>query len=154
MLPSPPAGYHTATPALTVDNAAAALEFYAAAFGAVEKLRLPMADGKIAHAEIAIGDSVIMLADEFPDWDALSPKTRGGPTGSIMLYVADVDAAFARAVDAGAEVIMPVSNQFWGDRMGAVRDPFGHKWNLATPVEVVLPDELTRRMEAFGCGDT
>jgi len=153
MLPSPPSGYHTVTPSLTVNDGAAALAFYAAAFGAVEKLRLPMPDGKIGHAEFTIGDSVIMLADEFPDWGALSPKSRGGSTGSLMLYVADVDAAFARAVAAGAEVVMPVANQFWGDRMGSVVDPFGHKWSLGTPVEVVPPEELAKRMEAFARGD-
>jgi len=153
MLPSPPPGYHTVTPSLTVHDGAAAIAFYSAAFGAVEKLRLPMPDGKVAHAELRIGDSIIMLSDEFPEWGALSPKTRGGPTGALMLYVPDADAAFAQAVAAGAEVVMPVSNQFWGDRMASVRDPFGHKWSLATPVEVVPPDEIARRMAAFASGE-
>lgn len=153
MLASPPPGYHSITPSITVDDGNAALAFYAAAFGAVEKMRLPMPDGKIGHAEIMIGDSAIMVSDEFPDWGSLSPKSRGGPTGALMFYVPDVDAAFAQAVAAGATVVMPVSNQFWGDRMGSVLDPFGHKWSIATPVEVVPPDELVRRMAAFSTGE-
>jgi PhnB protein len=154
MPPSPPPGYHTVTPSLTVHDGTAALEFYAKAFGATEKFRLPMPDGRIGHAEIQIGDSTIMISDEFPDWGALSPQTRGGPTSALMLYVEDVDAAFQRALEAGAQVVMPLADQFWGDRMGSVADPFGHKWSLATPVEEVPPEELQRRMEAFARGET
>lgn len=154
MLPSPPPGYTSVTPSITVDDGVAALEFYAKAFGAEELFRLPMPDGKIGHAEIQIGNARIMVSDEFPDWGAVSPKTRGGPTSALMLYVENVDESFQRAVDAGATVVMPVADQFWGDRMGSVSDPFGHKWSIATPVEAVEADELKRRMEAFARGET
>ena len=145
---TPPEGYHSVTPYLTVDDAEGAIAFYAKAFGATEKMRLPMG-GKIGHAEIIIGDSHVMLSDEWPDRDALGPKTRGGATSSLMVYVPDVDSAFERAVAAGATATMQVENQFWGDRMGAVVDPFGHKWTLATHVEDVDDAEMKRRMDAF-----
>jgi PhnB protein len=145
---TPPEGYHSVTPYLTVDDAEAAIAFYARAFGATEKMRLPMG-GKIGHAEIIIGDSHVMLSDEWPDRDALGPKSRGGATSSLMVYVPDVDQAFERAVAAGAAVTMQVENQFWGDRMGSLVDPFGHKWMLASHVEDVDDAEMKRRMDAF-----
>ena len=143
-----PEGYHSVTPYLTVDGGAAAIDFYVEAFGAQEILRMPMGD-KIAHAEIKIGDSFIMLSDEWPEMNKLGPKARGGATSGLMVYVEDADAAFRRAIDAGAEEERPVENQFWGDRMGAVRDPFGHSWTLATHVEDVSEEEMKARMESF-----
>jgi len=145
---STPAGYHSLTPSVVVDNATKALEFYRNAFDAKEKYRLPMGD-KIGHAEIQIGDSRLMLSDEAPQWDALSPKTRGGATGSFMIYVPDADAAVDRAVKAGAKLVQPVENQFWGDRVGTVVDPFGHKWMLGTHVEDVSDEEMKRRGEEW-----
>ncbi len=143
-----PDGYHSVTPYLVVDDAAAAIDFYVRAFGAEEVLRLPMAN-KIAHAEIRIGDSFVMLSDEWPDMGKLGPKARGGATASMMLYVEDADAAFERAIGEGASVERPVEDQFWGDRMGSLVDPFGHTWALSTHVEDVPEDEMKRRMEAF-----
>ena len=143
-----PEGYHSVTPYILVDNAARAIDFYGAAFGATELFRLPMAD-KIGHAEIMIGDSHVMLSDEWPDMNLRGPKARGGPTASMMIYVDDVDASFARAVKAGATVEKNLENQFWGDRTGTVVDPFGHRWTLATHVEDVPPDEMKKRMDAF-----
>ena len=143
-----PSGYHSITPTAVVDNASKAIEFYAKAFGAKETYRLPMGD-KIAHAEMQIGDSRFMLSDEFPDWDALSPKTRGGATGGFVIYVPDVDAALDRAVKAGAKLVQPAEDQFWGDRMGTVADPFGHQWTLGTHIEDVAPEDLTHRMKEW-----
>lgn len=143
-----PEGYHSVTPYLIVDGAADALAFYAKAFGATEVLRFPMGD-RIAHAEVLIGDSHVMLADEMPDMGHLGPRTRGGPTSSLMIYLEDVDAAFARAIEAGATELMPVKDQFYGDRSGTVTDPFGHQWTLATHVEDVPADELEERMKAM-----
>lgn len=140
-----PEGYHTVTSYLIVDDAAKALDFYRDAFGANELFRLPMGD-KIGHAEIMIGDTHLMLADEFPDMDALGPNTRGGATASFMIYVPDADAAHAKAIKAGARANRPVTLEFWGDRIGTVVDPFGHKWSLATHVEDVEPAEMERRM--------
>jgi PhnB protein len=145
---NPPAGYHSVTPYLTVDDAEGAIDFYARAFGATEVMRLPMG-GKIGHAEIKVGDSHVMLSDEWPDMGMLGPKARGGPTASLMIYLDDVDNAFDQAVREGATVDRPVENQFWGDRMGTVIDPFGHKWTLATHVEDVPEDEMKKRMDAF-----
>jgi len=147
-LKNPPEGYHSVTPYLTIDGAADAIEFYGRAFGATEVMRLPMGE-RLGHAEIKIGDSHVMLSDEFPDMNIKGPKSRGGPTASLVIYVPDVDKAFERAIDAGAKVERPVENQFWGDRMGTVFDPFGHKWTLATHVEDVPQDEMHKRMEAF-----
>jgi PhnB protein len=147
-VPTRPEGYHSVTPYLVCDGAAKAIDFYARAFGAKELFRLPMGD-KVGHAEIMIGDSHVMLSDEWPDMNLLGPKRRGGATASLMLYVDDVDATFRRAVQAGATVEKEVENQFWGDRMGTVIDPLGHRWSLATHVEEVPPDELQRRMDAF-----
>ena len=146
-----PAGHHTATPYLVTANADKAIEFYKEAFGAKELVRLPSPDGKVMHAEIKIGDSPVMLSDECPDWDALSPLARGGTTVSIVLYVEDVDAVVNRAVAAGAKAVMPVTDQFWGDRMGTVIDPFGHKWSVATHVEDVSPEEMSTRAAALFC---
>lgn len=143
-----PDGYHSVTPYLTVHDAAAAIDFYRDAFGAEEVMRMPMGD-MIAHAEVKIGDSHVMLSDEWPSMDKLSPKTRGGATGSLMLYVPDVDSAYQRALDAGAAKEQAIENQFWGDRSGSVTDPFGHTWMLATHVEDVSPDEMGRRMQAM-----
>ena len=143
-----PDGYHSITPYLVVDDAKAAIDFYTRAFGAKEKFRLPMGD-RIGHAELEIGDSVVMLADEFPDMGHLGPTSRGGTTVSLLHYVEDVDSAFRKAIDAGATEARPVENQFWGDRMGTLTDPFGHVWSLATTVEEVAPDEMQRRMAEF-----
>jgi len=140
-----PEGYHSVTPYLIVDGAADAIRFYEQAFGATEVMRLPMGD-KLGHAEIRIGDSVVMLSDEWPDYGKLGPKARGGATSSLMIYLEDVDAAFARAVAAGATVEQPVQDQFYGDRSGSVIDPFGHSWTLATHVEDLPEDEIQRRM--------
>ena len=151
-MPKPiPEGYHSVTPYLVVDDAKSAIDFYTRAFGAQEKFRMPMGD-RIGHAEILIGDSHVMLADEFPDMGHLGPKNRGGTTVSLMVYVPDVDAAFKRAIDAGATETRPLENQFWGDRMGTLTDPFGHVWSLATHVEEVAPDEIERRMQQFSKG--
>ena len=146
-----PEGYHSVTPYLTVDGAAKAIEFYAEAFGATEVLRMPMGDsGRIAHAEIRIGDSHVMLSEEWPDMNILAPTSRGGPTSSNLIYVEDVDAAYAKALAAGATAERPPENQFWGDRMGTLVDPFGHRWTLATHVEDVSDEEMRQRAaEAF-----
>lgn len=141
-----PDGYNSVTPYLVVDDARRALEFYTKAFGAEEKFRLMMGD-KIGHAEIKIGDSFVMLADEFPEMNHLGPNSRGGPTSSIVLYVEDVDTSFKKALDAGAKEQRAVENQFWGDRMGTLTDPFGHQWSLATHVEDVPESEMQARME-------
>jgi PhnB protein len=140
-----PDGYHSVTPYLIVDGAEEAIRFYQAAFGAEERLRLPMGD-KIGHAELMIGDSIVMLADEFPEIDVRGPKSRGGTTVSLMIYVEDVDAAFPHAIKAGGVEEKPVEDQFYGDRAGTLVDPFGHKWTIATSVEELSPEELQRRM--------
>ena len=142
-----PEGFHSVTPYLIVDHAAAAIRWYGEALGATEVLRLPMGD-KVAHAEIKIGDSHVMLSDEWPDYGKLGPKNRGGATSSLMVYLEGVDAAFERAVAAGGTIEQPVQDQFYGDRTGSFRDPFGHSWTLATHVEDVPEDEMQRRMEA------
>lgn len=146
-----PAGYHSVTPYLAIDGAAQAIEYYKAAFGAEEVLRMPMGD-RIAHAEIQIGDSHVMLADEFPDMGHLGPKSRGGTTVGLMIYVPDVDAVFDRAIAAGGTVSRPVQDQFYGDRTGTLVDPFGHQWTIATHVEEVSIEECRRRMEAMPAG--
>ena len=143
-----PEGYHSVTPYLVVDGAESAIEFYGRAFGATEHLRLPMGD-RIGHAEIRIGDSFVMLADEFPDLGILGPKSRGGPTSSLMIYVDDVDAVFARALEEGATQERAPEDQFWGDRMGTLVDPFGHRWSIATHVEDLSEQETQRRMEEW-----
>ena len=146
-----PEGYHSVTPYLAVDDASAAIEFYKRAFGATERMRMPAPNGKIAHAEIEIGDSLIMMSDPFPQSTIRPPTERGGPTTSLFLYVEDVDAVVRKAVDAGATLASPVQDQFWGDRWGTVTDPFGHHWQIATHVEDVPPEEMERRAaEAMG----
>jgi PhnB protein len=144
-----PAGYHTVTPYLTVDDGARAIEFYVRAFGAREKERMPGPGGKIMHAELRLGDSVVMLSDEFPGMStSRSPKALGGTTGGLFLYVPDVDAAFKRAVEAGCKVLMPVTDMFWGDRFGKLEDPFGNQWGLATHKEDVPPKAMAGRAKA------
>jgi len=145
-----PDGYHTATPYLIVNDAAGAIEFYKKAFGATEVMRMAQPNGKIGHAEIKIGDSPIMLADESPEMGARDPKAFGGSPVSILLYVEDVDTTFSRAVAAGAKVQRPVADQFYGDRTGGVEDPFGHVWYIATHTEDVSPEEMSRRAAAAG----
>lgn len=140
-----PDGYHTATPYLIVKGAAQAIEFYKQAFGATELWRLADPSGKVMHAEIKIGDSPIMLADEFPEMGAVSPLTLGGSSVSILLYVDDVDALAAQAVAAGAKVLRPVTDQFYGDRSGTFSDPFGHQWSLATHQEDLSAEEIQNR---------
>jgi PhnB protein len=147
-----PEGYHTATPYLIIKDAAQAIEFYKKAFGATEVMRFAQPDGKIGHAEIKIGDSHIMLADEFPEMGARSPQTLGGSPVSILLYVEDVDAQAKQAIAAGVKVVRPVKDQFYGDRSGSFEDPFGHQWHIATHVEDVAPDELHKRAAAAGRG--
>jgi len=143
--PVPPR-FHTVTPYLIAKGAAQAIEFYKKAFGAEEIYRMPAPDGKtVMHAEIKIGDSIVMLADEFPQMNCLSPLSRGGTTVSLHLYFSDVDAAFKRATHAGAQVKMPPTNMFWGDRMAKIADPFGHEWSLATHVEDLTAEEVARR---------
>lgn len=142
-----PQGYHTVTPSLTVKGCAEAIEFYRDAFGAEEAMRSDGPGGVVWHAEIRIGDSPVMLNDEFPDRGVTGPSTLGGSPVTLWLYVEDVDAAYRRAVDAGAESTMEPDDMFWGDRMCAVEDPYGHKWSLATHVEDVSPEEMQRRME-------
>jgi PhnB protein len=148
-VPYTPAGYHTATPYLVMQGAAAAIEFYKKSFGATEIMRFPGPDGKIGHAEIKIGDSFIMLADEHLEMDARGPLRIGGTPVGIMLYVPDVDATFNKAIAAGAKVFKAVQDQFYGDRSGTLTDPFGHKWTIATHKEDVSPDEMRKRLEAM-----
>jgi PhnB protein len=144
-----PDGYHTVTPYITVRDAAAALEFYKEAFGATEVMRFEMPGGGIAHAEIQIGDSKVMLGEENPQWGNKSPQTLGGSPGGLCVYVADCDAVFAKALAAGAAVMKPLADQFYGDRSGTVTDPFGHAWTIATHKEDVSIPEMKRRMAAL-----
>jgi PhnB protein len=144
-----PDGYHTVTPYLYVRGAATAIEFYKKAFGANELFRMAAPGGKVGHAEMKIGDSPIMLADEHPEMDVLGPQSRGGTTVSIVLYVDNVDALFTQAVAAGGKVTRPVKDQFYGDRSGTLTDPFGHVWTIATHKEDVSPQEMEKRMAAM-----
>lgn len=150
--PIPP-GFHTLTPHLVVRDATRAIEFYARAFGAQEQMRMTAPDGKsVLHAELRVGDSPLMLADENPQMGTKSPLTTGATSVTIALYVADADSAFARAVGAGATPLMPPQDMFWGDRYALVADPFGHQWSIATHVKDVSPDELRKAMAAaFAC---
>jgi PhnB protein len=140
-----PEGYHTVTPYLVLDDAAAAIEFYKQAFGAEERVRMEAPGGKIGHAELAIGDSLVMLADAFPQSTTRPPNELGGTSAGVFLYVEDVDAVVKRAEEAGATITMEVADQFWGDRFGSVKDPFGHSWSIATHVEDVPPEEMAER---------
>jgi len=142
-----PEGYRSLNVILTVDDGAKAIDFYKQAFGAEEISRLPMGD-RIGHAELQIGDTRFMLNDEFPESGNLSPKSRGGTTFGLIIYTDDADSAFQRAIDAGGKQTMPVENHFWGDRMGSLTDPFGHKWSIATHVEDVPPEQYEERMKA------
>ena len=144
-----PNGYHTVTPYFTVRNAAAALDFYRTAFGATEVMRFDMPDGGVAHAEIQIGDSRVMLGDENPDFGNKSPQTLGGTAGGLCVYVEDCDAVFEKALAAGATVMKPMADQFYGDRNGTVIDPFGHAWTIATHKEDLSIDEMKARMAAM-----
>ena len=143
-----PEGYHTLTPYLSVDDAAAAIDFYGRAFGAKERVRMAGPDGKIAHAELEIGDSLVMLADPFPQFIAKPPQELGGTTTGLFMYVENVDEVVRQAVDAGATLRMEPEDQFWGDRFGSVTDPFGHSWQIATHVEDVPPEEMEERSKA------
>ena len=140
-----PDGYPRVSPYLCVNGANAALDFYRSVFGATERMRMPAPDGKIGHAELQIGDSVIMLSDEYPEMGIRSPRAIGGSPVTISVYVEDVDAVFNRAVAAGATSLRAVENQFYGDRSGQFEDPFGHRWSVATHVEDVSPDEMAKR---------
>jgi PhnB protein len=142
-----PEGYHAATPYLAVDDAAEAIAYYEKAFGAKERVRMDAPGGKIGHAELEIGGSLVMLSDPFPQGSTRSPKKLGGTSVSVFMYVEDVDAVVKRAVDAGATVTMEVADQFWGDRFGSLTDPFGHSWSIATHVEDVPPEEMAERAE-------
>ena len=145
-----PEGYRTLTPYLAVDDATKAIEFYGRAFGAKERSRMPAPDGKIGHAELQIGDSVVMLADQFPQSSTKPPNELGGTTVGLFLYTEDVDALFKRALDAGATSSMEPADMFWGDRFATVTDPFGHSWQMATHVEDLTPEEIaTRGQEAM-----
>ena len=142
-----PQGFHSVTPYLTVNDAARALDFYKRAFGAQEVMRMDAPGGKIGHAEIKIGDSIIMLADEMPGAGSRSPQAVGGTTGGIFLYVENADTVFNQAVSAGAKVDSPLADMFWGDRYGRLKDPFGHSWSVATHKEDVAPAEMSKRMQ-------
>jgi uncharacterized glyoxalase superfamily protein PhnB len=144
-----PDGYHTLTPYLVCDAAGDAIAFYVKAFGATETVRMPGPGGRIMHAELRIGSSMVMLSDENPERGALSPRTIGGTPVSIFIYTEDVDALFARAVAAGATPVAPPADMFWGDRFGQLTDPYGHSWAMATHKEDVTPEEMQRRMAAL-----
>lgn len=149
-MPTPkpiPEGHRTVTPYITLNDAARAIEFYKRAFGAQEVMRMEAPGGKIGHAEIKIGDSMIMLADEFPGGGCKAPQSLGGTTAGVLLYVENADAIFNQAVSAGAQVEQPLDDMFWGDRYGRLRDPFGHSWSVATHIEDVAPAEMAKRMK-------
>ena len=145
-----PEGYPRVTPYLCVDGASAAIDFYSAVFGATERMRMPAPDGKVAHAELQFGDSVVALSDEYPELGARSPKAFGGSPVTMSVYVEDVDAIFERALKAGAKALRPVEDQFYGDRSGQFEDPFGHRWSVGTHVEDVSPEEMAKRAQAMG----
>jgi PhnB protein len=144
-----PQGYHTITPSLVVREAEKAIEFYKKALGADETLRMPGPDGRIMHAELRIGDSMIMLSDEMPSMGSKSPKAYGGTPVGFYVYVENVDAAWKRAVDVGANPVMPLADMFWGDRTGCLEDPFGHRWWLSQHVADPTPEEIRKGQEAF-----
>lgn len=143
-----PEGYHTASPYLVIRNATKAIEFYQKAFGADVRFTMPGPGGALMHAEIQIGDSVLMLCDENPEWGMRSPQSLNGTASSVLLYVKDVDKTFTQAIAAGGKEIMAPQDQFWGDRMAKVSDPFGHEWGIATHIEDVPPEEMGKRAQA------
>jgi PhnB protein len=145
-----PDGYPSLSPYLSIDGAGAAIDFYAKVFGAKERMRMPAPDGKIGHAELQIGDSVLMLADPWEEGGFLAPRAVGRTSVTLSLYVQDVDAVFERALAAGAKSLRPLENQFYGDRSGQFEDPFGHRWSIATHVEDVSPEEMAKRAAAMG----
>ncbi len=145
-----PEGMHTVTPHLICAGAAAAIDFYKKAFGAVETARIPGKDGKLMHAAVTIGNSTVMLVDEMPDHGAVGPKSLKGTTVTMHLYVEDADAFAARAVAAGAKMTMPVAEMFWGDRFGQLEDPFGHRWSVATHVKDVSAEDMRAAMQKMG----
>jgi PhnB protein len=144
-----PDGYHHVTPYLSIKGAAAAIDFYKKAFGAVEVVRMPQPDGRIGHAELKFGDSFVMLSDEFPEIQVVGPKTLGNTSVGLLLYVDDVEKTVERSVALGAKIIKPVQDQFYGDRNATLEDPFGHKWTVATHIEDVTPEEMKQRMAAM-----
>jgi PhnB protein len=139
-----PEGYRTVTPYLALDDASAAIEFYKRAFDATEQMRMPTPDGRVGHAELKIGDSMIMVSDSFPQSATRAPRDIGGTTGGLFLYVEDVDASFKQAVDAGATSVMEPTDMFWGDRFGSVLDPYGHHWSLATHTRDLSEEEIAK----------
>jgi PhnB protein len=147
-----PEGYPRLTPYLIVDDASAAIDFYGSVLGASERMRMPMPNGRIGHAELELGDSLLMLADENPDMDIRGPASLGGTPVSMHLYVEDADAVFARALEAGAKALRPLEDRFYGDRSGQFEDPFGHRWDVSTHVEDVPPEEMSKRAEAAMAG--
>jgi len=147
-----PEGYHNITPYLFVRSAASAIDFYKNIFGATEIMRMPGSNGKIMHAELRIGDSIVMLADENPQTGMMSPQTVGGFSVGMHLYLENVDQVIQKAVESGAKLLRPIKNQFYGDRSGSVLDPFGHMWSIATHVEDVSPEEMRKRMMTAAMG--
>jgi PhnB protein len=147
-----PEGYPRVTAYLAIDGASDAIEFYKKIFGAQERFRMPQPDGTVGHAEIQLGDSVIMMSDAFPDMGVVDPKRLGGTPVTLTVYVEDVDATFANALKAGAKELHPVEDKFYGDRAGQFEDPWGHRWNVMTHVEDVPPDEMEKRAAAFSAG--
>ena len=144
-----PEGMHSLTPHLVCDGAAAAIEFYKAAFGAVEAMRLPGPEGKLMHAMLRIGDSALMLVDAFPQMDSVGPRALKGSPVTLHLFVPDVDATMAQAAKAGAKITMPAENMFWGDRYGQLEDPFGHRWSVATHLQDLTPEQIRKNLEAM-----
>jgi PhnB protein len=144
-----PEGYHTVTPYLAVENASAAIDFYRRAFGAKERARISGPGDTIMHAELEVGDSLVMLSDPFPQASTTPPKELGGTSASVFMYVEDIDAVYRQAIDAGATSLMEPDDMFWGDRFGSVQDPFGHSWTIATHIEDLEPEEMRRRSDEF-----
>ena len=149
-----PAGYPRVTPYLIVDGASGAIDFYCSILGATERMRMDSPGGKVGHAELELGNSLIMLADEHPEIGAIGPKTVGGSPVSLHVYVEDVDSVFGRAIEAGAEETQPLENKFYGDRSGGFKDPFGHQWHVASHVEDVSPEEMEKRAAEAAAGAT